>query len=88
MDNSIEQAPRIDEMMMSSQKKRRLRGRQADYYQDGVVLLASRLEIQVLKRMKTAFYAISSSTASQQASSCVFEGRRENQGGSSTEEHR
>jgi len=64
MDNSIEQAPRIDEMMMSSQKKRRPRGRQADYYQDGVVLLASRLEIQVLKRMKTAFYAISS-TASQ-----------------------
>ena len=60
-------------MMLSSGKKQKS-SRMADYYKDGVELLESRLEIQILKRMKEAFYAISSSVDI--GSSCVFEGRR------------
>lgn len=52
-----EQAPRIDEIM-SSHKRRG--GQLPEYRLDAAYLLGSRLEIQILKRLKASFFALCS----------------------------
>ena len=56
-DDSCEKAPRIDDLL-SSQKKKPRRSEIAEYKVDAVCLLASRLEIHILKRFRSGFYAI------------------------------
>ena len=96
--SEVEKAPRIDEFL-SAKKKGSSMGRRklikkdrhvAEYCKDAVCLLASRIEIQLLKAKKTAFYTLglnmlherevdqwAAQRANEQNSSCVFEGRRD-----------
>lgn len=57
----IDSAPRIDDFQHSSQKRRK----RTEYLLDAGFCLASRLEIQILKRLKMGFYALQSHTESE-----------------------